>query len=60
MVLFWLQPAQNITKNFLVEHTTVEVFAALHAVELSKEMSFNDIILEEDVLQIVNAIKGES
>jgi ribonuclease HI len=36
----------------------VEALAALYAVETSKEMSFHDIILYGDAIQIVNAIKA--
>jgi hypothetical protein len=35
-----------------------EALTTLYAVELNKEKSFNDIILERDVLQIVNTIKA--
>jgi hypothetical protein len=34
-----------------------KALAALYTVELSKEMSFNDIILEGYALQIDNAVK---
>lgn len=34
-----------------------EALITLHAVEFSKEMGFNDIILEGDVLQIVKTVK---
>jgi ribonuclease HI len=35
-----------------------EALAALHAVETCKKMGFYDIILEEDALHIVDAIKA--
>jgi len=53
--LSWVRGA--LPNNFLVTPKVVEALAALHAVEISKWMGFHDIILEEDALQIVNAIK---
>jgi ribonuclease HI len=49
---------RSITKNFLATSEVVEALAALHAVEISKEMDFHDIILEGDTIQIVNVIKA--
>jgi hypothetical protein len=46
------------TRNFLFEPVVVEALAVLHAMELSKEIGFNDIILKGDALQIVKAIKA--
>lgn len=42
--------ARSTTTNVLAEPVVVEALAALHAVELCREMNFNDIILEEDAL----------
>lgn len=35
----------------------VEVLTAFHVIEVCREISFNDIILEGDALHIVNAVK---
>jgi ribonuclease HI len=48
----------STTKNFLVTLKVAEALTALHAVEICKEMSFHDIILEGDVVQIVSTIKA--
>lgn len=49
--------ARRTIRNFLVESAVAEALATLHAMELSKEIGFNDIILKGDALQIVKAIK---
>jgi ribonuclease HI len=42
--------ACSTTRNVVAESVVAETLTALHAVELCKEMSFNDIILEGDAL----------
>jgi hypothetical protein len=42
----------------VIPNTKLFLDDILHAVETNKEMGFHDIILEEDALQIVNAIKA--
>jgi hypothetical protein len=54
--LSWL--CRSTTNNFLLTPEAAEALAAFHAVETCKEMSFHDIILDGDSLQIVNAIKA--
>lgn len=41
----------------MVAPVVAKALAAFHAVELCNEIGFVDIILEEDALQIVNAVK---
>lgn len=47
----------STTKNILVELVVAESLAALHVVELSQKLGLQEIILEGDAVQIVNAIK---
>lgn len=51
--------AHSTTKSVVADPVVTEALAALHAVELCKKMGFNDIILEGDAIQIVQAIKVE-
>jgi hypothetical protein len=47
------------TRNVVANPVVAKALAALHAVKLSRELSFNDIILEWDALHIVTVIKAE-
>lgn len=42
--------AQSTTKNILIEHVMAKALAAAHAIDFSKELGFNDIILEGDAI----------
>jgi len=51
--------ARSTTRNVVADPVVAEALTALHAMKLSRELSFNDIILEWDALQIVTVIKAE-
>jgi len=51
--------ARSTTRNMLAEPVVAEALTALHAIKLSREMGFNDIILERYAFQIVTVIKAE-
>lgn len=50
--------ARSTPKNILVDLVVVEALSTLCAVKFSKDMSFHDIILEGDALQIVHVVKA--
>ena len=49
--------AQSTTRNCFLEPSLAEVMATICAVDLCREMGMFDIILKEEALQIVNAVK---
>lgn len=50
---------RSTTQRIVLEPIVAEALAALHAVILSKEIGFSDIILEGDALQIIQEINSE-
>jgi ribonuclease HI len=55
-----LLAARSFAKTLVVEPVAAEGLAAFYAVEFSRDMCFNDIILEGDALQIVAAVQTDS
>jgi hypothetical protein len=49
--------ARSFTRALMVEPVVAEALAGFYAVEFSRDMSFFDIFLEGDALQIVSAVK---
>jgi len=46
-------------KQFIVDPTIVEAYAAWKMLEFNKDLSMLNIILEENELEIVNALRME-
>lgn len=55
-----VQAIPSTTKRIEVEPIVVEALATIHALDFSREVGFYDIIMEDDNLQIVNAINIEA
>jgi ribonuclease HI len=51
--------ARSVTKQVQVPPKTVEILAALQAVQFSKEVRFVDVIFEGDAAQVVKEIQTE-
>jgi ribonuclease HI len=51
--------ARSVTKQVNANPITVEVMAALLAMQFNKEIGFLDVIFEGDTAQVINEINSE-